>query len=51
VHNGPESGDWATLPPREKQKLEELRKKVMSERYRDIISKYRTKISENGGTE
>jgi tetratricopeptide (TPR) repeat protein len=51
VHNGPESGDWATLPPREKQKLEELRKKVMSERYRDIISKYRTKISETGGNE
>lgn len=51
VHSGPESGDWATLPPREKQKLEELRKKVMSERYRDIISKYRTKISETGGNE
>jgi tetratricopeptide (TPR) repeat protein len=51
VHNGPENGDWATLPPREKQKLEELRKKVMSERYRDIISKYRAKISEAGGVE
>ena len=46
-----EIGDWANLPPRERQKLEQLRKKVMSERYRDIISKYRTKISETGAGE
>jgi tetratricopeptide (TPR) repeat protein len=51
VHNSAETGDWATLPPRERQKLEELRKKVMSERYRDIISKYRTKISDRRANE
>ena len=46
VRNTAEVGDWANLPPRERQKLEQLRKKLMSERYRDLISKYRTKISE-----
>ena len=46
VRHTAEVGDWASLPPRERQKLQQLRKKVMSERYRDIISKYRTKISQ-----
>jgi|GEM_PF-1460934 len=45
-HNTNETGDWATLPPRERQKVEQLRTKVMSERYRDLISKYRTKVAE-----
>jgi tetratricopeptide (TPR) repeat protein len=48
VHAGSESGDWANLPPRERQKLEQLRKKVMSERYRVIIGKYRAKVAEGG---
>jgi tetratricopeptide (TPR) repeat protein len=46
THNTNETGDWATLPPRERQKIEQLRTKVMSERYRDLISKYRTKVAE-----
>ncbi|MGB2822614.1 MAG: hypothetical protein WBF17_16640, partial [Phycisphaerae bacterium] len=46
VRDTSEVGDWAHLPPRERQKLQQLRRKVMSERYRDIISKYRTKISQ-----
>jgi hypothetical protein len=46
TRNTSESGDWATLPPRERQKVEQLRTKVMSERYRDLISKYRTKVAE-----
>ena len=49
VHDTSESGDWASLPPRERQRLEQLRKKIMSERYRDIIRDYRTKIAERGG--
>jgi len=48
IRDTAEVGDWANLPPRERQKLEQLRKKVMSERYRDLIRKYRTKISEGG---
>ena len=51
VRDTTEVGDWASLPPRERQKLEQLRKKVMSERYRDIIRKYRTRISERNGIE
>jgi tetratricopeptide (TPR) repeat protein len=46
THNTSETGDWSTLPPRERQKVEQLRSKVMSERYRDLISKYRTKVAE-----
>jgi hypothetical protein len=46
THNTNETGDWSTLPPRERQKVEQLRTKVMSERYRDLISKYRTKVAE-----
>jgi len=46
VRKTSEIGDWANLPPRERQKLEQLRKKVMSERYRDLIRKYRTRVAE-----
>ena len=46
VRDTNEAGDWANLPPRERQKLIQLRAKVMSERYRDLISKYRTKVAE-----
>jgi tetratricopeptide (TPR) repeat protein len=46
THNTSETGDWSTLPPRERQRVEQLRTKVMSERYRDLISKYRTKVAE-----
>jgi len=48
THSGAESGDWANLPPRERQRLEQLRKKVMSERYRTIIGKYRARVAEGG---
>jgi len=46
VRHTSEIGDWADLPPRERQKLQQLRRKVMSERYRDIIGKYRARISQ-----
>ncbi len=46
VRDTNETGDWANLPPRERQKLIQLRAKVMSERYRDLISKYRTRVAE-----
>lgn len=49
VHNTAESGDWANLPPRERQRLEQLRSKIMSERYRDLISDYRAKVAERRG--
>ena len=51
VRDTAEIGDWANLPPRERQRLQQLRKKVMSERYRGLIGKYRTKISQGTGGE
>lgn len=47
IRDTSESGDWASLPPRERQRLEQLRKKLMSERYRDIIRDYRTRVAES----
>ena len=46
IRDSSENGDWAQLPPREQEKLEEATKKVMSERYRDIIRDYFQRISE-----
>ena len=45
-HVTAESGDWAKLPPRERMRLEQIRRKTLSERHRDIISDYRTRLAE-----
>ena len=42
-----ESGDWANLPPRERQKIEAVRRKHLSERYKGIISDYHTRMAES----
>lgn len=44
MENG-QGGDWAELPPREKERLQEVGKKLMSERYRDAISDYRNRLA------
>ena len=44
MENG-QGGDWADLPPREKERLQEVGKKLMSERYRDAISDYRNRLA------
>ena len=41
-------GDWANMPPRERRRLREIRKKLMPERHRDIISDYRSRLAEDG---
>jgi len=46
-----ESGDWANLPPRERQKIEAVRRKHLSERYKSIISDYHTRMAESQGQE
>jgi len=46
-----ESGDWANLPPREKQKIEAVRRKHLSERYKSIIGDYHTRMAESQGRE
>jgi TolA-binding protein len=45
VYSSSESGDWSKLPPREREKLEQLRKKMLSERYQDIISDYHKRLA------
>jgi len=41
-----ESDDWAKLPPRERMRLKQISRKTLSERHRDIISDYRTRLAE-----
>jgi TolA-binding protein len=48
AYEGGESGDWATLPPRQREKLREAARNAMPERYRDIIRDYRTRLAEQG---
>jgi len=44
-----ESDDWAQMPPRQRQQLQQIMRKVISERYRDIISDYHRKLAETPG--
>ncbi|MFW6066346.1 MAG: tetratricopeptide repeat protein [Planctomycetota bacterium] len=46
VYEGGESGDWASLPPRQREKLQETAEQAMPERYRDMIRDYRTRLAE-----
>lgn len=46
-----ETGDWANLPPRERDRIEQLRKKLMPERYRTAISDYNTRMAEGADQE
>lgn len=46
-----ETGDWARLPPREKQQIEQVMRKLISQRYRSAISDYHTRMAEDGNTE
>jgi tetratricopeptide (TPR) repeat protein len=46
THSDKEKGDWATLPPEQREKLEELRKQSTNERYRDIIIDYRRALAD-----
>jgi hypothetical protein len=47
VRSSAESGDWADLPPRERQRIEQIRDRIMSERHRDLIGEYRTRLAED----
>ncbi len=39
------SDDWARLPASQRQKLREIQKKNLSERYRRIISEYHSRLA------
>ena len=40
-----ESGDWATLPPREREKLQELARQAMDERHRKLAVDYHERLA------
>ena len=42
-----EDGDWARLAPRQRERIEQMNKKLMSDRNRDIIRDYHTKLAES----
>ena len=46
LHEGRESGDWARLPPRQREKIRQIMRKRMSERYRQIIKDYMSRLAE-----
>lgn len=46
IHDKSERGDWSALPPEQQQRLEQLQQRMLSERYRDIISDYHKRVSE-----
>ena len=48
IRDSDESGDWAELPPRERERIKQIRDKAISGRHRNIISDYRTRLAEEG---
>jgi hypothetical protein len=45
AHSGKERGDWSTLPPEEIEKLKEICRLRVNERYRDVIIDYHRSIA------
>jgi len=43
--------DWSNLPPRERDRIEQLRKQLMPERHRGIIRDYNTRMAEGAEKE
>ena len=48
THTGIRDGDWAKLSPREQEHLQARMRKLISERYRDIIKDYHSRLAEEG---
>jgi len=48
VHDTDESGDWADLPPREREQLQEIARRNMSERHRRMTTRYHRRLTEEG---
>jgi len=46
VHATDESGDWANLPPRKREQLQEIARRNMSQRHRRITTKYHQRLTE-----
>jgi len=41
-----ETGDWTVLPPRERERLEQIKRKLMSEQYRNMIRDYLSRLAQ-----
>ncbi|MHC4562405.1 MAG: hypothetical protein ACYS8X_06495 [Planctomycetota bacterium] len=48
VHDSDESGDWASLPPRKREAIQQIMRKTMSDRYRWIVSDYHRRLAKEG---
>jgi len=48
THNSGESGDWSTLPPRQREQIMQSVKKVLTERHKGIIRDYHSRLSKEG---
>ena len=46
IHADAKDGDWAKLSPREQEQLEARLKEIISERYRDMIKDYHSRLSD-----
>ena len=46
AHTGKEKGDWVTLPPEEIEKLKEMCRTRVNERYRDVIIDYHRSMAD-----
>jgi len=51
VHDTAEDGDWATLPPLEREKIEQIMRQKMSRRYSRLVSDYHKRLAETEGNE
>jgi tetratricopeptide (TPR) repeat protein len=50
TNDGSENPDWVDMPPRERERLQAVGKKLMSERYQEAISEYRTRLAKTHQT-
>ncbi len=48
VHDTEEHGDWASLPPREREKYQELVQRGMDDRHQEISREYHEELAEEG---
>jgi tetratricopeptide (TPR) repeat protein len=48
IHDSDESGDWASLPPRKREAIQQIMRKTMSDRYRRIVSDYHRRLAKEG---
>ncbi|MHC4986292.1 MAG: hypothetical protein ACYTFO_09080 [Planctomycetota bacterium] len=48
VHDTEESGDWAQLPPRRQEEIQEIMRQGMSGRYQQLVEDYHRWLSEQG---